>query len=98
MYYAIICEDQKDSLHKRASSRTAHIKRLDELSKQGRILIAAPHPAIDGENPGEAGFIGSLIVAEFDSLTQAESWAKQDPYLDAGVYKQVTVKPFKRVF
>lgn len=98
MYYAIICEDQKDSLSKRTISRAAHLKRLYELEKQNRILIAGPHPAVDNEDPGEKGFIGSLIVAEFDSLKNATQWAKEDPYADAGVYKKIIVKPFKKVF
>ncbi|MBE65478.1 MAG: hypothetical protein CMQ30_02265 [Gammaproteobacteria bacterium] len=98
MYYAIICEDQENSLSKRTQSRPAHIQRLHELKKQDRILIAGPHPAIDSEDPGKKGFVGSLIVAEFHSLEQAEQWAREDPYVDAGVYKKVTVKPFKKVF
>jgi len=98
MYYAIICEDQENSLSKRTMSRPAHIQRLQELEKQDRILIAGPHPAVDNEDPGEKGFIGSLIVAEFNSLEQAEQWAKEDPYVNAGVYKKVTVRPFKKVF
>ncbi|MBD19415.1 MAG: hypothetical protein CMM37_00045 [Rhodospirillaceae bacterium] len=98
MYYAIICKDQKDSLSKRTISRAAHLKRLYELEKQNRILIAGPLPAVDNEDPGEKGFIGSLIVAEFDSLKHAKQWAKEDPYADAGVYKKIIVKPFKKVF
>ena len=73
-------------------------KWLEALEKQDRILIAGPHPAVDSEDPGEKGFIGSLIVAEFNSLEQAEQWAKEDPYVNAGVYKKVTVRPFKQVF
>ena len=98
MYYAIICEDQRDSLSKRVKSRPAHLQRLHELEKQGRILTAGPHPAVDNEDPGDKGFVGSLIIAEFNSIAQAEQWAKDDPYVNAGVYKKVTVKPFKRVF
>ena len=97
MYYAIIAEDVKDSLEKRKSARAAHLKRLTRMAEQKRILLAGPHPAIDNEDPGEAGFSGSLIVAEFDSLEQARAWAKEDPYMTAGVYKKVTVKPFKKV-
>ena len=98
MYYAIIGDDAKDSLDKRTSARAAHIARLRVLLDQGRVLIAGPHPAIDSEDPGPAGFTGSLIVAEFDSLEEAETWAKEDPYMTAGVYQRVTVKPFKKVF
>ena len=98
MYYAIIGDDAKDSLDKRASARAAHIARLQFLLDQGRVLIAGPHPAIDSEDPGPAGFTGSLIVAEFDSLEEAETWAQEDPYVAAGVYRHVTVKPFKKVF
>ena len=98
MYYAIICEDQKDSLAKRIKSRPAHLQRLHELKKQGRILTAGPHPAVDNENPGDKGFVGSLVIASFNSIEQAEQWAKDDPYVHAGVYGKVTVKPFKKVF
>ncbi|MCL6417318.1 YciI family protein [Aestuariirhabdus sp. Z084] len=97
MFYAIICQDIDNSLSKRLSARPAHIARLENLKAEGRLLIAGPHPAIDSEDPGEAGFTGSLIVAEFASLTDAQSWADADPYLEAGVYQQVTVKPFKKV-
>ena len=98
MYYAIICEDQENSLSKRTMRGPAHIQRLQALEKQARILIAGPHPAVDSEDPGDKGFVGSLIVAEFNSLEQAEQWAKEDPYVNAGVYKKVTVRPFKKVF
>lgn len=97
MYYAIISEDVPNSLEKRLSVRPAHVDRLKQLTEQGRLLIAGPHPAIDTEDPGEAGFSGSLIVAEFDSLEDAQAWADDDPYIAAGVYQQVTVKPFKKV-
>ncbi|MFM1897196.1 MAG: hypothetical protein RLZZ385_2270 [Pseudomonadota bacterium] len=97
MYYAIISEDVKDSLDKRKAARPAHLKRLTQMAEQNRILLAGPHPAIDSDDPGEAGFTGSLVVAEFDSLEQAKAWAKADPYMDAGVYRKVTVKPFKKV-
>ena len=97
MYYAIISTDVDESLDKRKSARPAHLKRLNQLADQERLLIAGPHPAIDSEDPGEAGFSGSLIVAEFDSLEQAEAWADADPYVAAGVYSEVRVKPFKRV-
>ena len=97
MYYAIISEDVPNSLEKRLSVRPAHVDRLKQLTEQGRLLIAGPHPAIDTEDPGEAGFSGSLIVAEFDSLEDAQAWADADPYIAAGVYQQVKVKPFKKV-
>ena len=97
MFYSIICQDVADSATKRARARPAHIARLKELVNQGRLLVAGPNPAIDSEDPGPAGFTGSLIVAEFESLEAAQSWADADPYLKAGVYEQVTVKPFKRV-
>jgi len=96
--YAIISEDVTDSLGKRLTVRAAHIDRLKNLQDAGRLLLAGPHPAIDSENPGEAGFTGSLIVAEFENLQAAQQWAAADPYIDAGVYARVTVKPFKKVF
>lgn len=98
MLYAIISEDVADSLEKRLSSRPAHLKRLQELQDAGRLILAGPHPSIDSDNPGSAGFTGSLVVAEFDSLNDAQQWANVDPYIDAGVYAKVTVKPFKKVF
>ena len=97
MWYAIISEDVKDSLVKRASARPDHLARVDSLVEEGRLLIAGPHPAIDALEPGDAGFTGSLIVAEFDSLEDAKAWAESDPYVTAGVYSSVTVKPFKKV-
>ncbi|WP_299769804.1 YciI family protein [uncultured Pseudoteredinibacter sp.] len=97
MYYAIISEDIDNSLEKRLAARPDHLARLEELKAQGRLLIAGPHPAIDSDNPGEAGFSGSLVVAEFDSLDAAQEWADQDPYVSAGVYANVKVKPFKKV-
>ncbi len=97
MYYAIISEDVSDSLEKRKSARPAHLQRLEELKQQGRLFVAGPHPAIDCLEPGEAGFSGSLVIAEFDSLAEAQAWADDDPYVAAGVYQQVTVKPFKQV-
>jgi Uncharacterized protein conserved in bacteria len=96
--YAIISEDVADSLEKRLSVRPAHIKRLQDLQDAGRLVLAGPHPSIDSDNPGDAGFTGSLVVAEFDSLTDATQWADVDPYINAGVYAKVTVKPFKKVF
>jgi uncharacterized protein YciI len=97
MFYVIYSEDVENSLSLRLSVRDKHIERLKDLQDQGKLLIAGPCPAIDNENPGEAGFTGSLIVAEFDSLTVAQAWADQDPYISAGVYKKVTVKPYKKV-
>ncbi|MGZ8224912.1 MAG: YciI family protein [Methylobacter sp.] len=98
MLYAIICEDTADSLEKRISARPAHIFRLQELQDAGRLVLAGAHPAVDSDNPGIAGFIGSLIVAEFDSLQDAQQWANADPYMEAEVYAKVSVKPFKKVF
>ncbi len=98
MFYAIISQDVEDSLEKRMSVRADHIARLQTLQDEGRMLIAGPHPAIDSEDPGPAGFTGSLIVAEFDSLEDAQTWADEDPYIAAGVYENVIVKPFKKVF
>ncbi|MGB4497713.1 MAG: YciI family protein [Methylococcaceae bacterium] len=98
MLYAIISDDVADSLPKRQSARPAHLARLQVLQDTGRLILAGPNPAIDSENPGEAGFTGSLVVAEFVSLEDAQQWANTDPYLDAGVYARVVVKPFKQVF
>lgn len=97
MWYAIISQDVEDSLDKRQSARPAHLDRLHALRDDGRLLIAGPHPAIDNEEPGPSGFTGSLVVAEFDSLASAETWAAEDPYVAAGVYAKVNVKPFKKV-
>lgn len=97
MLYAIISQDVKNSLEKRMSVRPAHIKRLEELKEQGRLILAGPHPAIDNSEPGPAGFTGSLVVAEFESLEVAQSWADNDPYIESGAYESVTVKPFKKV-
>ena len=98
MLYAIIAQDVENSLENRLKARPDHLKRLEALQSEGRLVLAGPHPAIDSEDPGENGFSGSLVVAEFDSLNDAQAWAKQDPYVTAGVYGQVTVKPFKKVF
>ena len=98
MLYTIIAEDRPDSLELRLANRPAHLARLSSLQQQGRLVIAGPHPAIDSADPGPAGFSGSLIVAEFDSLSAAQSWADTDPYQLAGVYLQIRVKPFKQVF
>jgi len=97
MLYAIISQDVHNSLEKRLSARPAHLERLNTLKEQGRLILAGPHPAIDSEDPGQAGFTGSLVVAEFDSLTDAQAWADADPYIEAGVYERVLVKPFKKV-
>jgi hypothetical protein len=98
MLYAIFAEDVPDSLEKRRMVRTAHLERLRVLQAEGRLVLAGPYPAIDSEDPGEAGFSGSLIVAEFESLEVAQQWAEADPYKTAGVYAHVMVKPFKKVF
>ena len=98
MLYAIISEDVPNSLELRMAARPAHLQRLQELQNAGRLVLAGPHPAIDSENPGAAGFTGSLVVAEFESWQEAQNWANADPYLDAKVYSKVTVKPFKKVF
>ena len=97
MWYAIIARDAENSLERRLRVRDAHLARLRGLVDQGRLLTAGPHPAIDSEDPGPAGFSGSLIVAEFESLEAAQRWADEDPYVEAGVYAEVVVKPFKRV-
>lgn len=97
MYYAIISEDVPESLPLRQTARSAHLARLEQLTAEGRLLLAGPHPAIDCAEPGEAGFTGSLVIAEFDSLDSARLWADADPYVEAGVYRKVTVKPFKPV-
>ncbi|MEZ0195019.1 YciI family protein [Pseudomonas sp. SD17-1] len=97
MLYAIIATDVADSLQARLAARPAHLERLQQLKAEGRIVLAGPHPAIDSNDPGAAGFSGSLIVAEFDSLEAAKVWADADPYIAAGVYAEVLVKPFKQV-
>ncbi|WP_319379673.1 YciI family protein [Thiomicrorhabdus sp.] len=98
MLYSIFAHDVADSLPLRVEARPAHIARLQALDEAGRLILAGPNPAIDSMEPGEKGFTGSLIVAEFDSLQQAQEWANQDPYMAAGVYSKVEVKPFKQVF
>lgn len=97
MWYAINASDKPDSLTHRLAARPAHLARLRALVDAGRLLIAGPYPAIESEDPGPAGFSGSLIIAEFASLTDAEEWAQADPYVAAGVYAAVTVKPFRKV-
>jgi uncharacterized protein YciI len=98
MLYAVISQDVENSLAGRQAARPAHLERLQTLRNEGRLVLAGPHPAIDSNDPGDAGFSGSLVVAEFDSLASAQNWADADPYLEAGVYQSVTVKPFKQVF
>ncbi|CAL1240077.1 YciI family protein [Candidatus Methylocalor cossyra] len=98
MLYAIVCEDVAGSLPLRQQARPAHLERLEQLQREGRLLLAGPFPAVDSEDPGPAGVTGSLIVAEFESLDAAQSWAEEDPYRKAGVYGQIVVKPFRKVF
>jgi uncharacterized protein YciI len=98
MFYAIVGQDVPDSLSQRLATRPAHLERLQRLQQAGRLLLAGPFPTIDSNDPGTAGFSGSLIVAEFDTLADARSWADADPYVAAGVYATVSVKPFKKVF
>lgn len=97
MLYAIVSEDIENSLEKRKAARPDHLARLQQLTNQGRLFVAGPFPAIDSNDPGNAGFTGSLVIAEFESLEAAQTWADADPYIKAGVYKQVTVKPYKKV-
>ncbi|UTM56301.1 YciI family protein [Photobacterium sp. CCB-ST2H9] len=97
MWYVIFSQDVENSLERRLSVREKHLARLKALQDEGRLLVAGPMPAIDSENPGEAGFTGSTVIAEFDSLEAAKSWADADPYIEAGVYENVIVKPFKKV-
>lgn len=97
MFYAIVGEDRPDTLAQRLAARPDHVQRLQALQAEGRLLMAGPFPAIDAPDPGPAGFTGSLIVAEFPSLTAARAWADADPYVAAGVYDRVTVRPFKKV-
>ncbi|NJD06107.1 MAG: YciI family protein [Methylococcaceae bacterium] len=98
MLYAILSEDFPDSLERRLSVRPDHLARLQLLQDEGRLLLAGPHPAVDSDDPGPAGFTGSRVVAEFASLEDAQRWADADPYQTAGVYARVAVKPFKKVF
>lgn len=97
MFYAIMAEDKPDSLERRLQARPEHLARLEQLKNEGRLLVAGPHPAIDSEDPGPAGFSGSLVIAQFSSLEAAQAWADKDPYIKAGVYARVTVKPYKKV-
>ena len=97
MYYSIVGTDVDNSLQARLAARPAHVERLKQLLSEGRLLVAGPNPAIDSSDPGEAGFSGSIIIAEFESLEAAQSWANSDPYLQSGVYANVVVKPFNKV-
>jgi len=98
MLYALIAEDRPGTLDSRLAARPDHLQRLEALQSEGRLLLAGPHPAIDSPDPGSAGFTGSLVVAEFEDLEAAQAWADQDPYVAAGVYERITIKPFKKVF
>lgn len=97
MLFALICEDQPGTLEARMQARPDHLARLEALRDEGRLVLAGPHPAIESDNPGDAGFTGSLVVAEFASQEAAQQWADADPYVAAGVYARVTIKPFKKV-
>lgn len=97
MWYVIYAEDRADSLSARLGARPDHLARLNQLQTEGRLLVAGPCPAIDAADPGSAGFTGSVVIADFPSLTDAQNWANEDPYISAGVYQRVTVKPFKKV-
>lgn len=97
MWYSIVAQDKPNTLAERLAARPAHIARLEALNAAGKLLVAGPNPAIDSTDPGPAGFTGSLVIAEFESLVEAQAWADVDPYIDAGVYAQVTVKPYKKV-
>lgn len=98
MWYVIVAEDHPNSLEKRLAARPAHIERLQALQTEGRLLLAGPFPALDSVDPGPAGYTGSLIIAEFDNLAAARTWAEADPYVGSGVYANVTVKPFRKTF
>ena len=97
MLYAIISQDVENSLENRKRARSDHVARLNQLKEKGRLILAGPHPSIDVSDPGEAGFSGSLIVAKFDDLGEARDWADADPYVSAGVYSSVVIKPFNKV-
>ncbi|WP_301098942.1 YciI family protein [Otariodibacter sp.] len=98
MYYVIFAQDLPNTLTQRLAVREQHLARLSQLQAEGRLLTAGPNPAIDDENPGDAGFTGSTVIAQFDSLEAAKQWASEDPYVEAGVYGEVIIKPFKKVF
>ncbi|MCK2041282.1 YciI family protein [Chromohalobacter sp. TMW 2.2308] len=97
MLYSIVSDDVQDSLERRKAARPDHLARLEKLRDEGRLILAGPSPAVDANDPGEAGFTGSVVIAEFDSLQDAQAWADADPFVIAGVYAKVTVKPFKKV-
>lgn len=97
MWYAISSEDHEGSIEDRLAARADHVARLEALRDEGRLLVAGPHPAVDSPDPGPAGFTGSLVIVDFDSLDDAKAWADHDPYVAAGVYRKVTVKPFNRI-
>lgn len=97
MLYSIVSDDVQDSLERRKAARPDHLARLEKLRDEGRLVLAGPSPAVDANDPGEAGFTGSVVIAEFDSLQEAKAWADADPFVIAGVYAKVTVKPFKKV-
>ena len=97
MWYAVVAEDIDDSLEKRMACRPAHLERIKELAAEGRVLLAGPFPAIDTEEPGAAGFTGSLMIVDFPDLESATEWANADPYIEGGVFQSVSVKPFKQV-
>ena len=97
MLFAIFSQDVENSLPLRKQARPAHIARLEALKEEGRLVLAGPNPAVESDDPGESGFTGSVVIAEFNSLADAQSWADADPYIDAGVYASVSVKPFKKV-
>ena len=97
MWYAIICEEVEDSLAKRMTARPAHLQRLQALVEEGRVLVAGPLPAVDSEDPGDAGYDGSLLIVDFPDIQAATDWAESDPYVEAGIFSKVTVKPFKKV-
>ncbi|MCK0746306.1 YciI family protein [Chromohalobacter nigrandesensis] len=97
MLYSIVSDDVQDSLERRKTARPDHLARLQKLRDEGRLVLAGPNPAVEANDPGEGGFSGSVVIAEFDSLQDAQAWADADPYVIAGVYAKVTVKPFKKV-
>ncbi|WP_280540801.1 YciI family protein [Chromohalobacter sp. 11-W] len=97
MLYSIVSDDVQDSLERRKAARPDHLARLEKLRDEGRLVLAGPSPAVDANDPGEAGFTGSVVIAEFDSQQEAQAWADADPFVIAGVYSKVTVKPFKKV-
>lgn len=98
MLYVFYCEDRENSLEARLAARPRHLERLQQLQNEGRLVVAGPCPAIDSNDPGLNGFTGSVVIAEFDALEKAEAWINQDPYVEAGVFSKITVKPFKKVF